>query len=58
MNNPKSTAPSNDHTNLDCKNHDISDGFFVADSFASNVKGKTGLARILNKSYGVFYRWF
>ncbi len=47
MNNLKPTALNNDHTNLDCKNHDISDNFFVEDSFASNVKGKTGLARIL-----------
>lgn len=47
MNNLKPTAFNNDHTNLDCKNQAVYGDFVAADSFASNVKGKTGLARIL-----------
>lgn len=47
MNNSKNTALSNDHTNLDYKNQPVSDDFLVLDSFASNVKSKKGLARIL-----------
>ena len=47
MNNSKTTAPSHEHTNLDYKNQPVSDDTFVADSFANEVKGKKGLARIV-----------
>ena len=47
MNNSKTTALSHDHTNLDYENQPISDDVFVADSFANEVKGKKGLARIV-----------
>lgn len=47
MNTAKVTAPSNNHTNLDYKNQPVSDDVFAVESFASEVKGKKGLARIL-----------
>ncbi len=47
MNNSKTTALSHDHTNLDYENQPISDDVSVADSFANEVKGKKGLARIV-----------
>lgn len=47
MNTSKPTAVSNNHISLDYKNQAISDDVFAVESFASEVKGKKGLARIL-----------
>ena len=50
MNNSKTTALSHEHKNLDYKNQPVSDGTFIADSFANEVKGKKGLARIVKST--------
>jgi len=50
MNHIKPLTLDNDHANSHSKNQKIPDTFMVADSFASNVKGKKGLARILKAS--------
>ena len=47
MNNLKPITLDNDDAHPDYKNQPVSGDFLVVDSFASNAKGKTGLARIL-----------
>ena len=47
MNNLKHITLDNDDAHPDYKNQPVSGDFLIADSFASNAKGKTGLARIL-----------
>ena len=47
MNNLKPITLDNDDAHPDYKNQPVSGDFLIADSFASNAKGKTGLARIL-----------
>ena len=50
MSNLKPITLDNDHTSADHKTKKMAGDALAADSFASNVKGKTGLARILKAS--------